>query len=96
MTAAHTRLLSVIEAISGHEVRGLRLVEVARAVGCIESTALRDLESLEGAGWAQRLPDGRWCLAPRPLQILFNFQAGLSRASERVAEVRQNYTRVPV
>ena len=96
MSAAHHRLLTVIEALSGHEVFGMRLRDVAQATGALDSTVLRDLETLESAGWAQKLPDGKWCLSAKPIQLLLNFQSGLARSSGRVEEVRTNYTRTPV
>jgi DNA-binding IclR family transcriptional regulator len=94
--ASQLRLLTVIEALSGNEVFGARLRDLARAVGVIDSTALRDLETLAAAGWAQKLPDNRWRLAAKPIQLLINFQSGLARAEEQVGEVRRNYTRKPL
>ncbi|MDR2924431.1 MAG: hypothetical protein LBU76_00460 [Azoarcus sp.] len=94
--ASHLRLLSVIEALSGNEVFGIRLRDVAQAVGVIDSTALRDLETLAAAGWAQKQPDSKWRLSAKPIQLLLNFQSGLARAESGVAEVRQNYTRKPL
>jgi DNA-binding IclR family transcriptional regulator len=92
---AQTRLLAVIEALSGREVFGLRLKDLAAAVGAAEHAVLRDLRTMESAGWAQQLPDRKWRLAARPIQCFHNFQQGLHEAGQRVAEVRQNYTRTP-
>ncbi|MDR2208835.1 MAG: hypothetical protein LBE22_07695 [Azoarcus sp.] len=94
--ACQLRMLTLIEALSGSEVFGMRLRDVAKAVGVIDSTALRDLETLSAAGWAQKLPDNRWRLSAKPIQLLFNFQSGLARAEEQVDEVRRNYTRKPI
>jgi DNA-binding IclR family transcriptional regulator len=94
--SAQTRILVVIEALSGHEVFGARLKDIAAAVGIGEHTALRDLQALAVAGWAEQMPDKKWRLAARPIQCFLNFQHGLNEASQRVAEVRQNYTRSPI
>jgi DNA-binding IclR family transcriptional regulator len=98
--AAQTRLLHVIEALAGNEVTGLTLAGVVEAMafdGAAPSTTLRDLETLEAAGWAHRVPGTkRWALAARPIQILFHFQSGLARAKQRVAEVEANYNRMPL
>ncbi|MDR0234140.1 MAG: hypothetical protein LBI31_04980 [Zoogloeaceae bacterium] len=97
---AQARLLATVEALAGNEVSGLRLKEVAEALGeagggrCV-STVLRDLESLESCGWAEKLPDGKWRLAARPIQLLNHFQSCLARAKERVDEVEANYSRIP-
>ncbi|GHU33577.1 hypothetical protein AGMMS50256_25760 [Betaproteobacteria bacterium] len=95
--SAQTRILAVIEALAGHEVIGLRLKEVAEAVGggSAASTILRDLEALESAGWAQKSREGRWMLASRPIQVLHHFYAGLKTIESRAAEVAANYTKLP-
>ncbi|MDR1424282.1 MAG: helix-turn-helix domain-containing protein [Azoarcus sp.] len=95
--SAQARLLAVIEALAGHEVDGLTLTDVAAALGGITpSTVLRDMAELEAAGWARRVPGTkRWALAARPIQLLINFQSGLARAKQRIAEVESNYTRLP-
>jgi DNA-binding IclR family transcriptional regulator len=96
--AAQTRLLTVIEALAGNEVFGLRLKEVADAAGAggAASTILRDLQTLEAAGWAQQSREGRWMLAARPIQVLHHFYRGRQAAECRVAEVAANYTKTPV
>jgi DNA-binding IclR family transcriptional regulator len=93
--AAQTRLLDVIEALSGNEVFGARLRDIAAAVHAGEHSVLRDLQTLETAGWAQQMPDKKWRLAAKPVQIFANFQHGLFEASRRVDEVRHGYTRTP-
>jgi DNA-binding IclR family transcriptional regulator len=90
---AQTRLLSVIETLSGSEVFGKRLKEIAADMQVIESKVLRDLQTMQEAGWAQQLPDGKWRLAARAMQVLNNFQYGLAEATDRVDEVRHNYSR---
>lgn len=95
MNAAQLRLLLVIEALSGNEVFGMRLTDIALAVKGGAPTVLRDLKTLEAGGWAQQLDDSKWRLAAKPIQVLTNFQWGLQSAGIKLSDVQQNYTRVP-
>jgi DNA-binding IclR family transcriptional regulator len=94
--AAQSRLLLVVEALAGSEVFGQRLSDIAQAAGASMPTTLRDLRTLAASGWAAQDEDGRWRLTSRPLQIIFDFQAGLASAHQRVEAVGHNYTRQPV
>lgn len=93
--AAQLRLLLVIEMLSGHEVSGLRLVDVANGLKLGPPTVLRDLQALEEGGWAQQMEDGKWRLAAKPIQVLTNFQWGLQSAGIKLTDVQQRYTRSP-
>lgn len=98
--AAQTRLLTVIEVLSGNEVFGLRLKDVYDAVEKTEdkasnTTVLHDLEALEARGWAQQMEDGKWRLAAKPIQVLHNFQYGLQSAGIKLSDVQQRYSRLP-
>ena len=92
---AQLRLLQVVEVLSGNEVFGMRLTDVADALKISAPTALRDLRTLEAGRWAQQLDDNKWRLAAKPIQILSNFQAGLQNATEKLREVQQRYTCLP-
>ena len=92
---AQMRLLKVIEALSGNEVFGIRLKEVAAAVRASDPTVLRDLQTLEAGGWAKQDDTGKWRLGQKPVQIATNFTWGLTRAKQAVAETEQRYTRTP-
>lgn len=92
---AQLRLLLVIEVLSGNEVFGLRLTDVALALKTNAPTALRDLQALEAASWAQQMEDGKWRLAAKPIQVLTNFQWGLQSAGVKLNDVQQRYTRLP-
>ena len=61
---AQQRLLQLVDLLAGHELQGLANVEVARALNCSAPMALRDLDNLRTAGWAEQTPLGRWRLAP--------------------------------
>lgn len=99
VNAAQTRLMLVIEILSGHEVFRLRLVDVHQAlvtagVQVTMSTVLHDLEALEHGRWAEQTDDGKWRLSAKPFQLLNNLQWGLQSAGSQVSEVQQRYTRL--
>lgn len=93
--SAQLRLLAVIEALSGHEVFGLRLRDVALAVKASDPTVLRDLNTLAEKGWARQDESGKWRLGAKPVQIATNFTWGLTQAKQQIAETEQRYTRTP-
>jgi DNA-binding IclR family transcriptional regulator len=93
--AAQLRLIDVIRALAGHEVFGLRLADIAKAVGASEPMLLRDLQTMAHKGWAAQDPSKRWRLGPEPVQIAVQFSYGLRQAQAQVAEVEQRYTRLP-
>ncbi len=92
---AQMRLIDVIEALSGHEVFGVRLKELAEAVKTGAPTVLRDLQTLEEKGWAKQDETGKWRLGTKPVQIGTNFIWGITKAKQDVAETEQRYTREP-
>ena len=91
---AQLRLLKVIEALSGHEVFGIRLKQVALAVEAPGPTVLRDLQTLQEGGWAKQDDDGVWRLGAKPVQIAVHFSWGLDEARKKVDEIQQRYTRI--
>ena len=92
---AQVRLTRVIEALAGHEIEGLRLADIAVAIGGTQPLTLRDLRSLAAAGWAEQRDDTRWRLGPKPVQIAIAFTTSTRRAQERIDEISQRYTRTP-
>ncbi|HND13653.1 MAG TPA: hypothetical protein PLN78_01620 [Pseudomonadales bacterium] len=93
--AAQLRILAVIGALSGHEVPGRRLVDLAADLKASEPVVLRDLETLAAAGWATRDAEKRWRLGPAVVQIAVQFYLGLQRARSSIDEIQQRYTRTP-
>lgn len=93
--AAQLRLIDVIRALAGHEVFGLRLADIAKAVGAAEPMVLRDLQALAHQGWSVQDDAKRWRLGPEPVQIAVQFSYGLRQAQAAVSEVEQRYTRLP-
>jgi len=92
---AQLRLLKVIEALSGHEVFGIRLKELSATVKASDPTVLRDLQTLAAGGWAKQDETGKWRLGQKPVQICTNFTWGLTQAKQAVSETEQRYTRTP-
>jgi len=72
---ATDRGLSLVRAIADH-ADGLPLADLARAVSLSPSTALRQLRSLEAAGFASRRDDGCWEPGSELLRIARLLAAG--------------------
>lgn len=70
------RLVSIVAEHPG----GLTLADAARAAHLSPSTTLRQLRSLEGAGFATHLPDGRWASGPELYRIARSLDQHGSRA----------------
>ena len=92
---AQLRLLKVIEALAGNEVFGIRLKDVAAAVKTSDPTVLRDLQTLQAAGWALQDESGLWRLHTKPVQIATSFMFSIDSAKRRIDEICQRYTRKP-
>lgn len=65
---ATDRGLRIVTVVADH-ADGLALADLARAVELSASTALRQLRSLQAAGFAVRRADGRWVPGPELLRI---------------------------
>ncbi len=82
---ATDRGLSLVREVADNPL-GLSLADLARAVDLSASTALRQLRSLEAAGFAVRRADGAWVPGPELLRIARNLAANatLPRLAEPV------------
>jgi DNA-binding IclR family transcriptional regulator len=82
---ATDRGLSLVREVADNP-HGLPLADLARAVELSASTALRQLRSLEAAGFAVRRSDGAWVPGPELLRIARNLatHATLPRLAEPV------------
>lgn len=82
---ATDRGLSLVRQVADNP-HGLPLADLARAVDLSASTALRQLRSLEAAGFAVRRADGAWVPGPELLRIARNLasEATLPRLAEPV------------
>lgn len=96
-TAAVSRALRIVLALAGHTFEGVRLKAIAATVEQSSPTTLRDLQGLESEGWVERVPgaEDRWRLSPRPVQIAYAHQAEMARLEQRMADMRNRYTRDP-
>jgi DNA-binding IclR family transcriptional regulator len=90
-----SRAKAVIEALAGNNYDGLRNQQVADAVGQSAPTTLRDLQSLETIGWAERIPgkDERWRLSPRLIQLAIAHQSEVAREEQRLGDFENRYSR---
>lgn len=91
------RALAIIFILQGNSFEGLRLKQIADAVGTTASTTLRDLEVLADEGIVERIPgrDEFWRLSPRLIQLSYAHAEETRRLQQRVDEFFQRYTRNP-
>jgi DNA-binding IclR family transcriptional regulator len=84
-------------ALAGHSVTGLRLGQIADAVGESAPTTLRAIHRMRDDGLVEAVPnlDKHWRLAPRIVQIALQHQAELAREEARLTEFKQRYSRLP-
>lgn len=88
------RLLRLLLVLAGNEVDGLPPGEIAKLQSCSASLVTRDLANLAEGGFAERVPaNGHWRLSPVLVQIANRYVLNLERASARLAETTQRYTR---
>lgn len=96
INAAQQRLLKMVVQLAGNEFSGLAPSDLAKALNTNPSNVTRDLANLKEAGLAEQLPDtGRWRLGPKLVQIALAFSDHMSRATNRIDEMQQRYTRKP-
>lgn len=88
------RALTLIEALAGNVMEGVRLAPLANRVQQSAPTTLRDLQALESLGYAERIP-GRsdcWRLSTRPCRIANAHREEMARWQQRLADIDRNYT----
>lgn len=96
INAAQQRLLRAIVLLAGNEFNGLAPSDLAKALKTNPSNVTRDLANLKEAGLAEQLPDtGRWRLGPKLVQVAVAFSEHMATSADRMAEIRQRYTRQP-
>lgn len=83
--------------LAGHEVEGLRPGQIAKALDLGPATVTRDLRALKEVGVVEQVPgmEDRWRLGPMVVQIALAHMQGIERASNRVSETKQRYSREP-
>lgn len=95
--ASVSRTLTLIEALAGNVVEGMRLSPLSLKVGESPSVTLRDLQALESLGYAERIP-GRsdcWRLTSRICRIATAHRDEMSRQRQRLDDIDRNYTLPP-
>lgn len=83
--------------LQGHVVDGLRLKQIAEALGTSLPNALRDLQVMAEEGIAERIPgnDERWRLTPKIVQIARATGEEFARHRAKLDEFEQRYSREP-
>lgn len=91
------RGLRLLWVMQGHSFEGLRLKQLADALGVASCTALRDLEALADEGVVERIPgrEERWRLTPKIVQIARAHEEELALLGGRLDQFHQRYTRLP-
>ncbi len=90
------RILKVMLALAGHEVKGLAPGEIAAGLRVTPSNVTRDLANLRIAGLAEDIDEsGRWRLTPKLSQIGLAMLDRIDKAQRKMDELRQRYTRKP-
>jgi DNA-binding IclR family transcriptional regulator len=88
------RVLRLVMLLAGNEITGLAPADIARQQECSASCVTRDLDNLRSAGWAEQVPETqRWRLAPQVVQIGIRHMTALDRATARLDETKQRYSR---
>ncbi|UDF33782.1 UNVERIFIED_ORG: hypothetical protein LHJ69_14290 [Shinella sp. XGS7] len=88
------RLLSLITLLAGHEITGMAPADIARQQGCTPSVVTRDLANLQLAGFGEQVPEtSRWRLSPQIVQIALKHMRALDAAEQRLADVRNRFSR---
>lgn len=86
------RVLRLVEALAGNEFSGMSVSDLQQATGTRSDQVVRDLANLVEANWAERMENGRYRLAARPVQIALAFSSALSRAETDLATLKSRYT----
>lgn len=97
VAGALTRATTLIEALAGNVIEGMRLSPLAMMLGESASTTLRDLQALESIGYAERIP-GRedcWRLTSRLCRIANAHREEMARHRSRLDNIDRNYTLPP-
>ncbi len=92
--SSQQRILKVVLAMFGHEIDGLAPGQLAKLAGITAGNATRDLDNLMQAGWVELVPQGNaYRITPRIGQKAMAILHTLDRASQRVEETRNRFTR---
>jgi DNA-binding MarR family transcriptional regulator len=93
INAAQQRVLRTLLTLAEHDLDGLLPGEIARNLDTLPSNTTRDLANLRLAGLAESLPNGRWRIAPRLVELALALQRSLDSAQRKLEETRRRYSR---
>jgi DNA-binding IclR family transcriptional regulator len=94
--AAQQRILAMVMTLAGHELHGLTNKDLAEGLSVSAGTITRDLHNLVKAGFAEQIAEtGRYRLGPKPVRISVAHMAEMERATSRLAETKNRYSREP-
>lgn len=90
--AAQQRVLSILDALTGHELDGLTLTQIALITNSTLTQVIRDLYNLEIKGFVER--DGeKWRHGQKVMNMFRAYSASLNKSVERAAEGLLRVTR---
>jgi DNA-binding IclR family transcriptional regulator len=92
---AQQRLCKVVLLLAGHEFDGVAPSDLAKALKTNPSNVTRDLANLKEAGLAEALDTGRWRLGPKLVQVALQHADHVGRMTDRMAELKTRYSRIP-
>ncbi len=89
------RAVRLLFAMQGHAFDGMRLRQIAEAMGESDCTTHRDLAIMAEEGIVERIPgaEQHWRLSPKLVQVAIGHFEEMQRVEQRVAEINQRYTR---
>lgn len=90
---AQQRVMRILLVLAGHEGEGVAQSAIARAIKTSDSRVFNDLRNIAEGGFAERLENGNWRLAPKLVQIALAHQNGLARLKSQVEEIQQRFSR---
>lgn len=94
--AGQQRILHLILALSGHELHGLAPKDLAEHLKVSPGTITRDIHNLSSCGFAEQIQEtGRIRLSAKMVQIAVGHANAMSRAADRLNEIKQRYSREP-
>lgn len=92
-SAPQQRLLQLVDLLAGHELQGVTLSAIAKALNCNPSVVVRDTFNLQAAGWAERTPDGeRWRLAPHVVRISLRHAAAIRAGEQQLQDLMRRFS----
>jgi DNA-binding IclR family transcriptional regulator len=94
--SSQQRILKVVLTMFGHEIDGLPPGQLAKLAGITPGEATRDLDNLMQAGFVETVPQGNaYRISPMIGQRALAILNTIERASRRLEDTRNRYTRIP-